>query len=46
VSAWQLTLEERSGSTQVDFRYPLITQAMELFLEEDTLAIEVRPRAA
>ena len=45
VSAWQLTLQERSGSTQVDFQYPLITQAMELFLAEDTLAIEVRPRA-
>jgi very-short-patch-repair endonuclease len=45
VSSWKLSFVERSGSTVVDFQYPLLTQAVELALEEKTLAIEVRPRA-
>jgi very-short-patch-repair endonuclease len=45
VSSWKLSYAERKGSTLVDFQYPLLTQALEVALEEKTLAIEVRPRA-
>lgn len=45
VAAWKLSYEERSGSSMVDFQYPLLTQAVELALDEKTLAIELRPRA-
>lgn len=45
VAAWKLSYEERAGSTRVDFQYPLLTQAMELALDETTLAIALRPRS-
>lgn len=45
VAAWQLKYEERSGTSTVDFQYPLLTQAVELALDEKTLAIEIRPRS-
>jgi len=45
VAAWKLSYEERSGASMVDFQYPLLTQAVELALDEKTLAIELRPRA-
>lgn len=45
VAAWKLNYEERAGSTRVDFQYPLLTQAMELALDETTLAIALRPRS-
>lgn len=45
VSAWKLKYEERSGISDVDYQYPLLTQAVELALDEKTLAIELRPRA-
>ena len=45
VSSWKLLYAERTRWTVVDFQYPLLTQAVELALEEKTLAIEVRPRA-
>lgn len=45
VAAWKLSYEERTGSSVVNFQYPLLTQAVELSLDETTLAIEVRPRA-
>jgi very-short-patch-repair endonuclease len=45
VSAWRLNYEERAGTVRVDFQYPLITQAMELALDETTLAITLRPRS-
>lgn len=43
VAAWKLNYAERAGSTRVDFQYPLLTQAMELVLDETTLAIALRP---
>lgn len=46
VSSWKLSYAERTGSTVIDFQYPLLTQAVELALEEKTLAIDVRPRAS
>jgi hypothetical protein len=45
VSSWRLSYVERTRSTVVDFQYPLLTQAVELSLEDKTLAIELRPRA-
>jgi very-short-patch-repair endonuclease len=45
VAAWKLKYEERSGTSTVDFQYPLLTQAVELALDERTLAIELRPRS-
>jgi len=45
VAAWKLRYEERSSASIVDFQYPLLTQAVELALDEKTLAIELRPRA-
>lgn len=45
VAAWKLRYEERSSASMVDFQYPLLTQAVELALDEKTLAIELRPRA-
>lgn len=45
VASWKLRYEERSGTSVVDFQYPLITQSVELALEESSLAIELRPRA-
>jgi very-short-patch-repair endonuclease len=41
ISYWQLKFE---GSS-VAFEYPLLTQAIEISLDERTLALEVRPRA-
>ena len=45
VAAWKLSYEARTGTSSVDFQYPLLTQAVEVSLDEATLAIEVRPRA-
>ncbi len=45
VSAWKLRYEERAGASMVDFQYPLLTQAVELALDDKTLAIELRPRS-
>ncbi|WP_284620513.1 AAA domain-containing protein [Aquabacterium humicola] len=45
VTAWQLDYAERTGTTKVDFQYPLLTQSIELALDATTLAIELRPRA-
>lgn len=45
VAAWKLRYEERSSASMVDFQYPLLTQSVELALDEKTLAIELRPRA-
>ena len=41
VSSWQLDFD---GSS-VSFEYPLLTQAVEITLDEETLALAVRPRA-
>lgn len=45
VSAWKLSYEERAGKSVVEFQYPLLTQAVEVSLDEQTLAIELRPRS-
>ena len=45
VASWKLSYEERTGRATFDFQYPLLTQSLELNLDEGTLAIEVRPRA-
>ncbi|MFM0137834.1 AAA domain-containing protein [Caballeronia grimmiae] len=42
IAAWKVPLE--SGS--FDFQYPLLTQPLEIALDEDSMALEVRPRAA
>jgi len=44
ISAWKLKYQERESSSQIDFQYPLITQAMEIDIEDNTLAVTVRPR--
>jgi len=41
ISYWQLKFE----GSPVAFEYPLLTQAIEISLDERTLALEVRPRA-
>jgi len=41
VSTWKLKFE---GST-FDFEYPLLTQTVEIALDEKTMALEIRPRA-
>ena len=45
VTAWKLSYEERAGKSVVEFQYPLLTQAVEVSLDERTLAIELRPRS-
>ncbi len=45
VSAWKINYEERAGRSVVEFQYPLLTQAVEVSLDERTLAIELRPRS-
>jgi very-short-patch-repair endonuclease len=45
VTAWKLKYEERTGKSTVDFLYPLLTQSVEISLDEQTLAIELRPRS-
>jgi very-short-patch-repair endonuclease len=41
IAAWQLKFE----GTSVTFEYPLLTQAIEISLDEKTMALELRPRA-
>lgn len=41
ITTWQLEFK----GAKVDFEYPLLTQAMEVGLDEKSLALEVRPRA-
>jgi very-short-patch-repair endonuclease len=40
VASWHLT----SPDNPVSFEYPILTQAMEIGLDEESMAIEVRPR--
>jgi len=42
VSTWQLKDESGAGVT---FEYPLLTQVVEITLDEETMRLEVRPRA-
>jgi very-short-patch-repair endonuclease len=41
ITTWQLEFK----GANVDFEYPLLTQTMEVALDEKSLALEVRPRA-
>ncbi len=41
ISSWQLRTEKES----IAFEYPLLTQAMELSIDDRSMAIEIRPRA-
>ena len=45
VAAWKLAYQQRGSAVNIDFQYPLLSQAVELHLDEKTMAIEVRPRA-
>lgn len=45
VSAWKLDYAEAKKTSVVNFQYPLITQAMELAVEDATLAMVLRPRS-
>ena len=41
IATWRIP----SGSSTVTFEYPLLTQALEVSLDERTMALEVRPRS-
>ncbi len=41
IAAWQLKFEK----TAVDFEYPLLTQSVEISIDDTTMALAVRPRA-
>ena len=41
VASWSIPF----GSSTVTFEYPLLTQALEISLDERTMALEVRPRS-
>lgn len=43
VSAWQLTYKKRGGDATFGFQYPLMTQVVEMTVNDETLAVEVRP---
>jgi very-short-patch-repair endonuclease len=46
VATWQLKWHEGADfPSQIEFEYPLLTQQMEVGLEESTLALYLRPRA-
>lgn len=45
ITAWQLAVEGRAGASTVEYQYPLITQAMEIAIEDTSMAILLRPRA-
>ncbi len=41
MASWQIPFEERT----VSFEYPLLTQAVEISIEEKSMTLEVRPRS-
>ena len=45
ITSWKIAVEGRNGPSTVDYQYPLITQAMELSIENQTMAITLSPRA-
>ena len=46
VASWQLTWQESQNKvSRVDFEYPLLTQQMEVGIDESTMALCLRPRA-
>jgi very-short-patch-repair endonuclease len=42
IAAWHLPFEDGA----FDYQYPLLTQPLEIALDEDSMALEIRPRAA
>jgi hypothetical protein len=46
VASWQLTWQESQNKvSRVDFEYPLLTQQIEVGIDESTMALCLRPRA-
>ncbi|MES2948166.1 MAG: AAA domain-containing protein [Pseudomonadota bacterium] len=45
LTSWRLPVQGRAGPNAVEYQYPLITQAMEISVEDVSLAIVVRPRS-
>lgn len=45
VASWKMSFEERTKKVEFDYQYPVLTQSLELAIDDRTLAIEVRPRA-
>lgn len=45
ITSWKLLVDGRGGPSSVDYQYPLITQAMEISIEEQTMALVLSPRA-
>jgi len=45
VASWKMSFEERMKKVEFDYQYPVLTQSLELAIDDRTLAIEVRPRA-
>ncbi|QIN62612.1 REase [Caballeronia sp. SBC1] len=45
VASWKMNFEERTKKVEFDYQYPVLTQSLELSIDDRTLAIEVRPRA-
>ncbi len=41
IASWQIPF----GETIIDFEYPILTQAVEISIDEKSMALEVRPRA-
>ncbi|MFC0695603.1 AAA domain-containing protein [Paraburkholderia humisilvae] len=41
IASWTLSFEDKP----CDFQYPLLTQPLEIALDDDSMALEVRPRA-
>ena len=45
VASWKMSFEERTKKVDFDYQYPVLTQSLELAIDDRTLSIEVRPRA-
>lgn len=45
ITSWRLSVEGRAGASTVEYQYPLITQAMEISIEDTSMAILLRPRS-
>ena len=45
VMSWKLDYEVHSDKKSIDFQYPLITQSIEIAIEDQSMAILLRPRA-
>lgn len=45
ISSWRLRYEDRTSQKAIDYQYPLITQSMEIAVEDQSMAILLRPRA-